>query len=92
MKILAYTPTIRQRGTVPYRIILAERAGAFSEYVVWTENMDDNGDPTGCHGGHYFPIMRMTQAEAFKEAHKKFVEKSEQINRYIAEGNFTEIL
>lgn len=94
VKILAHSPTIRQRHTMPWRIVLAERPGAFSEYVVWTQTFQNQEGPEQqtFHGGHYFPIMRKTQAEVFAEAHKKFLEKCDELNRYIAAGNFTEIL
>lgn len=97
IKILAHTVTLRQRGTVPHRLVLVAKErgeNIVDEYVVWYENFKEdceNKVHNGFHTGHYFPVRGGDETRAFQQAHAKFAEKAELFKNYVSEDNYIEI-
>lgn len=83
MKVIAHTPTITERMSLPYRIVLVDKG---DEYVVWAESFDDKDDTKhlGYHAGSYFPVhSHGTKKQALKKAYTRFVERATKVQTAI---------
>lgn len=79
LKIVAHSPTLKPSGCFAHRIVLAAKLDTeekVQEYVVWTENIQDDGTHRDYFHGDYF-TTRYSNASALHNAHQRFAERSQ---------------
>lgn len=87
-KVVAHSPMLKSTGCFAHRIVLVAKLNednTVNEYVVWTENFNDDGSHRDYFSGSYFPTQSGKQW-ALNEAFNKFTERSNRHMNYILSG------
>ena len=78
LKLVAHCPTLKPSGCFAHRIVLMAKLDEqekVHEYVVWTENINDDGSHRDYFSGNYF-VTRHGNAYALDQAYKNFEQRA----------------